>query len=278
MNIPTIESITNDCQSSDIDKQVAAIWAIRDSKILEAAYNLIPLFSSEDSDIRILAVGAFADELRGADSEKIGPALIPMLQDPENLIRGDAIDALANLQYAPALEYVIYSLRSDTDWVVRATAAQAIPYLAEIDDALALEALESALKSDPYDSVRSYAANSIGLIATPSPDWIKKLTYYFDVEESDDTKADILGARYRLEDSANLGDLLIGLLEDSDEQLFRVILTVLEDLLEDTNIPEQLIKDAPRLHEKILEKAPSFPIEKSHVKEVIEMMRKRADG
>jgi hypothetical protein len=63
--------------------------------------------------------------------------------------------------------------------------------------------------------------------------------------------------------------MLIGLMEESDEQLFRIILTVLEDLLGDTDIPEKLIKDAPRLHEKILKKAPYFPLEESHVKKVI---------
>jgi uncharacterized protein (UPF0147 family) len=137
-----------------------------------------------------------------------------------------------------------------------------------------LTALESALKSDLYKSVRSYAANSIGLVAMPSPDWIEKLTHYYEMEESDDTKAEILGARYRLDDNANLGDMLMGLLEGSDEQLFRIILTVLEDLLEDNDIPEKLIRDAPRLCEKIIEKSPSFPIESSHVKKVIEMLKK----
>jgi HEAT repeat protein len=278
MSTHSLESILADCQSNDVDKQVAAIWAVRNSKLYEAVPSLIPMFSSQDEDIRMLAVGAFADDLTKADPNQVGPALIPMLQDAEDLVRSDAIDALANLEYAPALEAVIYVLRFDPDWVVRATAAEAIPYLAEIDDNLALEALESALKSDPYDSVRSYAANSIGLVAMPSPDWIKKLTHYFETEESDDTKVDILGARYRLEDSSNLGDMLIGLLEDSDEQLFRVILTVLEDLLGDTNIPEKLIKDAPRLCKKILEKAPSFPIEDSHVKQVIKMLQSQIEA
>jgi HEAT repeat protein len=278
MSTLSLKSITDDCHSIDVDKQVAAIWAIRNSKLYDAAPSLIHLFSSEDEDIRILAVGAFADDLTDADPDQVGPALIPMLKDTEDLVRSDAIDALANLEYAPALEPVIHVLRLDSDWVVRATAAEAIPYLTEIDDDFALEALESALRSDPDDSVRSYAANSIGLVATSSPDWVKKLTYYYGVEESDDTKADILGARYRLEDNADLGDILIDLLDDSDEQLFRVILNVLKDLLGDTDVPKKLIEDAPKLREKILEKAPSFPIEESDVKEVIEMMRKRADG
>jgi HEAT repeat protein len=278
MNTLSLKSITDDCHSIDVDKQVAAIWAIRNSKLYDAAPSLIHLFGSEDEDIRILAVGAFADDLTDADPDQVGPALIPMLQDTEDLVRSDAIDALANLEYAPALEPVVHVLRLDSDWVVRATAAEAIPYLAEIDDDFALEALEAALRSDPDDSVRSYAANSIGLVATSSPGWVKKLTYYYGVEESDDTKADILGARYRLEDNADLGDILIDLLDDSDEQLFRVILNVLKDLLGDTDVPKKLIEDAPRLREKILEKAPSFSLEESHVKEVIEMMRKRADG
>jgi HEAT repeat protein len=268
MNTPSLESILSDCESGDVDKQVAAISAISDSKLYEAIPSLLPLLKSEDEDIRLLTVQAFR-ELVNADPDQVGPALIPMLQDSEDLIRGDAIDALSNLEYAPALESVIHVLHLDPDWVVRATAAEAIPYLADTDDVSALEALESALRSDSYDSVRSYAANSIGLIAMPSSDWVGKLTHYYEGEKSDDTKADILGARYRLEDSANLGDMLIELLEDSDEQLFGVILTVLEDLLGDTDIPKKLIQDAPRLHKKILEKSPSYPIEESHVKKVI---------
>jgi hypothetical protein len=275
MSTPSLESITDDCQSNSLDRQIDAIWAIRDSKLYDAIPSLIPLFDSEDSDIRSLAVCAFVDELKDADAEQVGPALIPRIQDSEALIRGDAIDALANLQYIPALESIIHALRSDPDWVVRATAAEAIPYLADLDDALALEALEAALGNDSYDSVRSYAANSIGLIATSSRDWVKKLTHYYEMEESDDTKVDILGARYRLYDTANLGDMLIGLLEESDEHLFRVILTVVKDLLGDTNIPEKLIQDAPRIHEKILEKAPSFPIEESHVKQINKMLGNR---
>jgi HEAT repeat protein len=273
MSMHSLKSIIADCQSNAVDKQVAAIWAIRESKLYEAVPSLISLFSSEDSDIRILAVGAFVDELRGADSENVGPALIPMINDPEDLVRGDAIDALANLEYAPALESVIHALRLDPDWIVRATAAEAIPYLADLDDVPALEALESALKSDPYKSVRSYAVNSIGLVAMPSPDWVEKLTHYYEMEESDDTKAEILGARYRLGDDANLGDIFVRLFEDSDEQLFRIILTVLEDLLEDSDIPEKLIKDTPRLRKKILEKSPFFPIEESHVKEVVRKLK-----
>jgi HEAT repeat protein len=273
MSTHSLESIITDCQSDDVDKQVAAIWAIRDSKLYDAVPSLITLFRSEDEDIRVLAVGAFVDELRDSDSENVGPALISMLNDSEDLVRGDAIDALANLEYAPALEPVIHALHSDPEWVVRATAAEAIPYLADTDDAPALEALESALKSDPYKSVRSYAANSIGLVATPSPNWVKKLTHCYEIEESDDTKAEILGARYRLGDDANLGDMFIELLEDSDEQLFRIILNVLEDILGDNDIPEKLVQDAPRLREKILEKVPSFPIEDSHVKEVFEIMK-----
>jgi HEAT repeat protein len=265
MSIPSLDSILSDCQSKDFEKQVAAIWSIRDSKLYEAMPSLIPLLKSEDEDIRIFTVEALG-KIGNTNPETAGSALIPMLQDPEDLIRGEAIDALANLQYAPALEPVLYALRLDTDWVVRATAAEAIPYLAEIDDASALEALESALKSDPYKPVRSYAANSIGLIAMPSPDWIEKLTHYYEAEESDDTRAEILGARYRL-------DMLIKLLEESDEQLFGIILTVLEDVLGDTNVPEKLIVDAPRLYKKILEKAPLFPIEDSNVKKVIKILK-----
>jgi HEAT repeat protein len=272
MSIPSLDFILSDCQSEDFEKKVAAIWAIRDSKLHEAIPSLIPLLNSEDENIRIFTVEALG-KIGNTNPEVAGSALIPMLQDPEDLIRGDAIDALANLQYAPALEPIIHALRLDPDWVVRATAAEAIPSLAEIDDASALEALESALKSDPYKPVRSYAANSIGLIAMPSPDWVKKLTHYYETEESDDTKAEILGARYRLEDSANLGDLLIGLLEDTDEQLYGVILIVLKDVLEDTDIPRKLIEDAPRLSEKILEKLPYFPIEKNNANNIIEMLK-----
>jgi HEAT repeat protein len=269
----SLDSILADCNSGDIDRQVAAIWEIRNSKLHEAVPCLISLFSSQNDNVRMLAVGAFADELRGADPDIVGPALIQMLNDSEDLVRGDTIDALANLEYLPALDNVIYALRLDLDWVVRATAAEAIPYLAEIDDVIALEALESALRHDPYKSVRSYAANSIGLLANPSSEWVEKLAHYYETEDSDDTKAEILGARYRLGDSAKLDDMLIELLEESDEQLFRIILNILHDLLGDNNIPEKLIQDAPKICKNILERVPLFPIEENHAKEVVDLLR-----
>jgi HEAT repeat protein len=278
MNNYSLESILADCQSSDIDRQVSAIWAIRNLKLYEAVSELILLFNSEDDDIRRLAVSAFTDELRNADGTQVGPALIPLIQDPDDLVRGDAIDALASLEYSSALEPVVQALRIDSDWVVRASAAEAIPYLADINNPIALDALEAALSSDPYNSVRSYAASSIGLIAMPSDEWIKKLTRYYETEVSDDTKVGILGARYRLGDNEQLGDMLVDLVKTSDEQLFRIILNVLRDLLRDANIPRKLIEDAPQLCEAIVKFSSTFPVEENHASEVVGLLSDLSKG
>jgi HEAT repeat protein len=272
MNNYSLESILADFRSNDTDRQISAIWATRNSKLYEAVSSLISLFNSEDEDVRRLAVSTFTDELKDADPSMVGPALVLMVNDPDDLVRGDAIDALANFEYAPALEPVINALRLDLDWVVRATAAEAIPFLGGINNPIALEALEAALRSDPCNSVRSYAACSIGLMAIPNDEWIKKLIRYYETEESDDIKAEIIGARYRLGDDAELGNMLVDLFEISDEQLFRIILNMLKDLLRDPNIPKKLIEDAPQLCEAIVKSSSTFPIEENHASEVVALL------
>jgi tetratricopeptide (TPR) repeat protein len=273
----SLESILSDCQSNDKDKQMAAIQEIRNSELHAAIPALVSLLDSKDKEIRRASVIVLG-EFDGADPQLIGPALIPMIQDSDDYIQEDAISALEQLKYSPALNSVIYALgltlNSES---VRAAAAAAISHLAENNDASALESLEKALKSDSFYRVRFWAANSIGLLAKPSQTWIKKLTYYYDLEESSDVKIGILSARYRLEDSANLLDKLIELLKEADEDLFRSVLHAFSDMIGDVDVPIKLLEDAPRFSEIISEQIPIFPSEKNHAKGVIRWLKTRLE-
>ncbi|KAF3888021.1 MULTISPECIES: HEAT repeat domain-containing protein [Nostocales] len=263
MSHSNIESLLEDCLSGDPSRQTPAILKLQDLKAYEAVPILVELLSSYESNIRGLAVqtlGWLGDE----EIQTVGPALMKMLADSEELVRSEAVDALATLDYKQAIEAIKSLLRSDSNWIVRASAAEALGDLAEVGDSEVLAELELAL-NDPIEPVRAYSACAIGLLGTQ--EILPKLDVYFLSEESLDTKAEILAARYRLGVRNDLTELL-KLLEGADDHLVCVILNILGDLVQ-RKVPVTLADDALQIRQILTGIAQSFPIHQGHAEKVI---------
>lgn len=261
--MPNIESLLEDCRSGDPSRQTPAIMKLQDLEAYEAVPTLVELLTSPEWNIRGLAVEALG-WLGDEEIETVGPALVKMLADSEELVRSDAVDALATLDYTPAIEPIKSLLRSDSDWVVRASAAEALGDLAEVGDSEVLAELELAL-DDPIGPVRGYSACAIGLLGTQ--EILPKLEVYLSSEESLATKAEILVARYRLGIRDDLTKLL-KLLEDADEHLTGIILNILRDLAE-RKVPPTLADDAPQILQILTAIAQSVSIHRNHAEQVI---------
>lgn len=235
-------------------------------KAYEAAPTLIELLASPDEDVRRNAVEALG-WLGDIGSKTAGDPILKMLCDePDDLMRNEIVEALGRLRYAPALEKVKSILHKDSDWVIRASAAEALGEIASIGDSEVLAALELAL-DDPIEPVRCYAACSIGLLGIPRSGLLEKLQMYLSSEESLDTKAEILAARYRLGAGQDLPRML-ELLESADEDLTVRILIILGDLIK-RKTPEYITKDLSYIHEHLNKVIQSGSIHSCQAKQII---------
>jgi HEAT repeat protein len=263
-----VRELLEDCRSGDSSRQTLAIMKLQDFKVHKAVPILIELLTSPEENIRGLAVEALG-WLGEEKKETVGPVLVRMLADSEERVRADALDALGRLQYKPAIEEVLSALTKDPEWLVRVSAAEALANLAEVGDLKILEGLEQAL-SDPIEPVRAYAACTLGILGTPKI--IPKLQNYFELEESLDTKAEILAAQYRLGKQNALYPLL-ELLENADELLVEVILNILGDLA-DRKTPLILAEDSSIICKSLTKVAPKFFTERYHAEQVITQLKK----
>lgn len=265
----TIEHLLEDCLSGEPSRQAPAIMKLQELEAYEAVPILIELLAPPVRNIRGCAIEALG-WLGYEDSESIGHLLLNILNDSDELIRSDTFDALARLEYKPAVEAARDLLKNDPDWVVRASAAEALADIACIGDSETLADLESAL-NDPIEPVRSYAACSIGLLGTPTSELLDKLEMYFVLEEDLATKAEILGAKYRLGCNGDLQKLL-QLLSGADELLVSNIFNILEDLTE-RQIPKSLTKYLSDIEKALRQAIQSFPIFRNQAEEIIAQLK-----
>jgi HEAT repeat protein len=196
--------------------------------------------------------------------ETVGPGLMKMLTYPEDLVRSEVVDALSLLSYKKAKDAVSFVLCNDPDWVVRASAAEALSHIADVRDATILEALQLALE-DSFEPVRSYAAFSIGVLGTP--EMIPTLQNYLESEDSLDTKAAILAAQYIWGERNALFSLL-KLVEEADQHLGGVILNIFRDLA-DRKIPPTLASDSLIICNSLARIGQDFLIERYDAEQVI---------
>lgn len=263
----TIENLLEDCCSGNPARQAPAIMTLQELEVYEAVPVLIDLLTSPEWNIRSLAAEALG-WLGSENSELVGSALIKLLADPDSDVRDEVVNALSRLRYTRACESVQYLLHSDPDWVVRASAAEALADLAEVGNKNVLAALESAL-DDQMEPVRSYAAYSIGLLGTP--ELLQKLEMYLSSEESLDTKAEILAAKYRLGSQDDLKRFL-SLLKDANEHLLGVIITILEDLI-NYKAPLNLVNDLALIDRSLQQIPQVFSVEQKHLEAIINKVR-----
>jgi HEAT repeat protein len=256
MNNKDIRKLLEDCSSGISSKQVSAITKLRELKAYEAVSTLLPLLFSSEENVRGCVIETLG-WLGEKEKETVGTALIKILDDPDELIRVETIDALARLKYISAIEKIKQILHDDSDWLVRSSAAEALADLSISGDLEVLAHLEMAL-DDPAQAVRSYAAMSIGILGISTPEFLEKLQVHISSEESLNTKAELLAARYRLGVQEDLLRFL-ELFSFADEHLTGILLNILEDLTE-RKTPESLIDKLSNIQEILVKVTQSFPI------------------
>lgn len=253
MNKQTVEILLDNCDSDNLSRQAEAIIDLVDARVYEAVPKIIKFLNSTEVAIRSNAVYALG-YLGSQEVETVGLALMPLLNDPEELVRSETVEALGELDYTPAVAPIEYILRHDPSALVRASAAETLGYL---EEASAIETLElSLLDPNEDEAVRGYAANSIGLLGTPQ--LLPKLEKYLKLELPLSVKAELLGARYWLGAKEDI-EKLVDLLDKADEDLAMIILNILTDLTEREEQPT-LGKDSPNLERVLRSIALSFPL------------------
>ena len=265
MNGSDITQLIADCYSGDPSKQCPAIFELQELEHSDAIPALLHMLNSSEWNIRSLSVETLGQPGYG-DSEKIGFRLVQMLTDSEALVRDEVVNALARLNYVPALSLIQSLLENEPDWIVRASAAEALGDLAKAEDVETLNSLKIAL-TDPVRSVRDYAASSIGILGTS--ELLPILKTYCD-EEDARSKVEVLIAMYRLGDREQL-KVFLELLNESDDFLITVALNIIGDLA-NRRIPEHLSLDLPALKEFLLKVVEGFPLEQTHARRVLDSL------
>jgi HEAT repeat protein len=171
------------------------------------------------------------------------------------------------MRYQGALEPLKRLLHDDPEWIVRASAAEA---LGNYTNPSLLSDLEQAVEEDEEPSVRGYAVSSLGVLAPPS--YVPKLEAYLATEQDwPEFTGQLLAALYRLGASGSLQRLLevINAADDLEEAFF--LLNLVEDLTE-RKVPKALRADAPRLREALTAVGRRVPLEQPHVDEILETL------
>jgi HEAT repeat protein len=263
MNTQKIEILLDNCDSNNLSRQAEALIDLVEARVYEAVPKILKCLNSTSVAIRSNAVYALG-YLGIEEVETVGSALMPLLKDPEELVRSEAVEALGDLNYTPAIEAIEHLLRKDPSALVRASAAETLGYLGK---ARSIETLEiSLLDACEDEAVRCYAANAIGLLGTPQ--LLPKLKKYLELDLPLSVKAELLGATYWLGAPENLAKL-VDLLEKADEDFADRILTILTDLKEREPAPN-LAKDAPDLEKVLRAIGLRFPLMRHQAEAILE--------
>lgn len=235
---PKVRALIEQCQRGDRLARIRAMTVLQEMDAREAVPAILPLLASDHEGVRNAATDALGALGRDC-TDQVGPALEVALDDSEDLVRSGAAAALGRLRYTPARSSLEHALLRDDDWVVRASAAEA---LGDLGDIQALDALALAL-TDEVEPVRGYAALSIGLLGSEAQ--LPLIRSRLSVEEDAGTRGELLAAALRLGDEAAFEQLLV-LVSDVDEDAAITLHNAIEDLLS-RRTPELVAVRAPEL-------------------------------
>jgi HEAT repeat protein len=122
---PDTKRLLVNAHSDDPFKQVQALIELIKLHDESVTPEILDLLSSADEDVRAesaRALGYLGERYR----ERIGPALLKLVSDENPRVRNEAVEALGLQPYPRAKEALTQVLQSDPDWVVRASAAEAL--------------------------------------------------------------------------------------------------------------------------------------------------------
>jgi HEAT repeat protein len=135
--------------------RAAALEVVRDESLREVEPQVLTLLSDRSSSVRYSAV-----ECMGAlhEEESIGASwLYPLLNDPVDLVRIEALESLARIGDKGSLSLIVERLEDD-DAMVRAYAARSIALLG---GRKYVAKIESASKSEQDDNAKAGFAESL---------------------------------------------------------------------------------------------------------------------
>lgn len=265
MNNSSIEGLLKKLNSRNPNLQILAINKLQELNAQEAVKHIIEVgLSSENDRVRDKSIEAL-EQLGNNESQIVCFSLIKLLNDPEELIRSNTLDALAKLECISAIPVIQSLLHHESEWLVRVSAIEALVQLSEDDNLSIFKDFELAL-NDSNEIVRGYAAWGIGLFGRKEllPQLQKRLT----LEKCLTTKIDILATKYRLGIKEDMKNLL-KIIGESDENSVRKILNVLEELIEDQKLHSNLKQDIPMIIQSLTQISRLFSIEHNHAEQVI---------
>ena len=145
---PELLNILSSDEHSESIKGHAA-WALAFMGT-EAESYLMEALSSDSSTVRAAVIGAIAKLLQDNPDGKSYKILMDALNDPDEMIRCEAISSLGNLAYPPAVEKLI-ALLQHAEAETRKSAALA---LMKMGDRTALDPLNAALAAECNEALK----------------------------------------------------------------------------------------------------------------------------
>jgi len=259
---PDITALRAECRSGDPDRQIPALIELIKIHDENSLSEIVPLLGSSDEQVRAEAARAVG-YLGGAQTMSLGQQLLPLLSDAEELVRDEAVEALGLLIYPPAIDPLKRILHTDSSWLVRSSAAEA---LGNYQDASILPDLEQVLRdSQEEPTVQTYAAHSLGLIADSA--YRPTLDTFILQSGEPQVLSALLAASYRLGGQQHL-DPLLDLLQRADERESWCLLSDLQDLVERRQ-PPTLAADAPRIRAALLTLSRRWPLTAQQVQQIV---------
>lgn len=150
---PILIEIVGDKSESEFvrDYAIHTLGLINDPRAVDV---LIKLLENESGKLRLVAAGALSrlSEIHQDDRDRAGPSLVRMLtaDSEDNIGKRSIISALGNIKAASSVEYLIPLLK-DPEWLIRSDTAKT---LGEIKDKKAFIPLKEAFGSEKHDWVK----------------------------------------------------------------------------------------------------------------------------
>ncbi|WP_225728777.1 MULTISPECIES: HEAT repeat domain-containing protein [unclassified Nocardia] len=225
--------------SGDPDQQVDALIELIKGGDGAAVAKILPLVDSDDAAVRSEAVRAIG-YLGIAQAPVIGPVLMRMLSDSDEMVRNEAAEALGIVRYQPAGDALVSLLGTEQSWMVRASIAEALgAYPGQAAAAL----VRCVREVDEFGEVRRYAIGSLARTGDLTCAEMSTLVAEFGHEPEIGPQLRI--AAYRLGDQTQLDEIAADAARLDEDESAR-LLNDIEDLLRSPQ-PPTLPEDAARI-------------------------------
>ncbi|MET8795425.1 HEAT repeat domain-containing protein [Nocardia sp. NPDC004568] len=245
-------------RSTDPRRQFDALIALTKAGGTGAVPDILPVFGARDDEVRAAAVRAVG-YLGGDRPAAVGPSLVAMLADADEVVRAEAVEAFGTVHYEPAVDELIRMLREDDAWLVRASAAET---LGHYPGRAGRELLACIRDDDEEIPVCRYALESL----LQSDESLMRSEISALVEEyGDDPEfgADVRMVAYRLGDRAQLG-IVAERVASMDEHAGSLLLNMLGRLAAHP-VPPALVDDMPVIDGILSVIALRWPLQRPHV-------------